>query len=60
MERKEKIMSEEVIKPKSLSMKNTKNEMVTAYNTLLKQLQEKKESELKPEKKIEEKKKKSC
>ncbi len=41
-------------------MKNTKNEMVTAYNTLLKQLQEKKESELKPEKKIEEKKKKSC
>lgn len=50
-------MSEEEIKPKELSMSNTKKEMLDAYNALLKQLQEKREAELKPEKKIEEKKK---
>lgn len=50
-------MKEETIKPKSLSMSNTKKEMLDTYNTLLEQLQEKKEAELKPEKKIEEKKK---
>jgi len=50
-------MAEEKIKPKELSMSNTKKEMLDAYNALLKQLQEKREAELKPEKKIEEKKK---
>jgi hypothetical protein len=49
-------MVEEKIKPKELSMSNTKKEMLDAYNALLKQLQEKREAELKPEKKIEEKK----
>ena len=50
-------MAEEKIKPKELSMSNTKKEMLDAYNALLKQLQEKREAELKPEKIIEEKKK---
>jgi len=50
-------MAEEKIKPKELSMSNTKKEMLNAYNALLKQLQEKREAELKPEKIIEEKKK---
>ena len=42
--------------PKKLSTTNTKQEMLEAYNTLLKQLQEKREGELKPERKLEEKK----
>ena len=50
-------MAEEKIKPKAMSMSNTKKEMIDTYNALLKQLQEKSEAELKPEKKIEEKKK---
>ena len=41
---------------KKLAMTNTKQEMIQAYNTLLKQLEEKQAGELKPEKKIEEKK----
>jgi len=41
---------------KKLSMKSTKEEMLDAYNTALKQLQEKRENEMKPEKKMEEKK----
>lgn len=41
---------------KKLSMKNTKEEMLDAYNNALKQLQEKRENEMKPEKKLEEKK----
>jgi hypothetical protein len=41
---------------KKLAMTNTKQEMIQAYNTLLKQLDEKQAGELKPEKKIEEKK----
>jgi len=49
-------MAEEKIQTKALSMSNTKKEMLDAYNALLKQLQEKRESELKPEKVIEEKK----
>ena len=36
------------------TMSNTKKEMLDAYNELLKQLQEKREAELKPEQKIEE------
>ena len=50
-------MAEERIKTKEISMSNTKKEMLDAYNALLKQLQEKREAELKPEKMIEEKKK---
>jgi len=41
--------------PHKLSMSNTKQEMLKTYNALLKQLQEKKEEELKPEQKVEEK-----
>lgn len=49
-------MTEKKTEPKGISMTNTKQEMLEAYNALLKQLQEKSEAELKPEKKIEEKK----
>ena len=45
---------------KKLSMTSTKQEMLDAYNSLLKQLQEKQSGELKPEKKIEEKKTKEA
>ena len=41
--------------PHKLSMSNTKQEMLKTYNALLKQLQENKEEELKPEQKVEEK-----
>ena len=51
-------MAENEIQPKKITMANTKQEMLKAYNSALKQLQEKKEAELKPEKKLEEKKKK--
>ncbi|MEA1936220.1 MAG: hypothetical protein U9M96_05340 [Thermodesulfobacteriota bacterium] len=44
--------SQQIQKP---TMSNTKKEMLDAYNVLLKQLQEKREVELKPEQKIEEK-----
>lgn len=50
-------MAEEKIQSKKLSMTNTKKEMVEAYNALLRQLEEKEEAALKPEKKLEEKKK---
>jgi hypothetical protein len=52
---KEKRMQEKK-EPQKLSMTSTKQEMIEAYNVLLKQLQEKQSGELKPEKKIEEKK----
>jgi hypothetical protein len=45
---------------KKLAMTNTKQEMIQAYNTLLKQMEEKQAGELKPEKKIEEKKNKEA
>jgi hypothetical protein len=45
---------------KKLAMTNTKQEMIHAYNTLLKELEEKQAGELKPEKKIEEKKTKEA
>jgi hypothetical protein len=45
---------------KKLAMTNTKQEMIQAYNTLLKQLEEKQAGEMKPEKKIEEKKTKEA
>jgi len=41
---------------KKLSLTSTKQEMLQAYNTLLKELETKREGELKPEKRIEEKK----
>jgi len=49
-------MTEKKIQPKRISKSNTKQEMLDAYNALLNQLEEKREAELKPEKKIEEKK----
>lgn len=49
-------MTEKTIQPKRVSKSNTKQEMLDAYNALLKQLEEKRGTELKPEKKIEEKK----
>lgn len=50
-------MAEEKAAPKKISMANTKQEMLNAYNELLTQLKEKKEAKLKPEKQLEEKKK---
>ncbi|MEN6319177.1 MAG: hypothetical protein ABFD82_10540 [Syntrophaceae bacterium] len=47
---------EEKKEAKKLSMSSTKQEMLEAYNFLLTKLQEKREGELKPEKKLEEKK----
>jgi hypothetical protein len=47
---------EKNIQPKKISLSNTKQEMLAAYNAVLKQLQEKEEAELKPEKKMEERK----
>lgn len=45
---------------KKLALTNTKQEMLDAYNALLKQLQEKQAGELRPEKKMEEKKTKEA
>jgi hypothetical protein len=45
---------------KKLAMTNTKQEMLDAYSALLKQLQEKQDRELRPEKKMEEKKTKEA
>lgn len=49
-------MEEKKIQPKKLSLSNTKQEMLEAYHTVLKQLEAQREAELKPEKKLEEKK----
>jgi len=49
-------MAEKTVPPKKMTMANTKQEMLAAYSALLKELQQKKEAELKPEKKMEEKK----
>ena len=49
-------MEEKTFQPKKLSSSNTKQEMLEAYNAVVKQLQAQKEVELKPEKKLEEKK----
>ena len=49
-------MEEKTIQPKKLSSSNTKQEMLEAYSAVVKQLQAQKEVELKPEKKLEEKK----
>lgn len=50
-------MTDEKVSAKPLSMANTKKEMIDAYQALLKQLEEKEKAALKPEKKLEEKKK---
>jgi len=49
-------MEEKKIQPKKLTLANTKQEMLQAYGETLKQLEAQKEMELKPEKKLEEKK----
>jgi hypothetical protein len=48
-------MADKKFQPKKISLSNTKQEMLDAYNELVKQLQERREAELKPEEKIEEK-----
>lgn len=49
-------MAEKVAPIKKLSEKSTKQEMLEAYQTLAKQLEEKRQAELNPERKLEEKK----
>jgi hypothetical protein len=49
-------MEEKKFQPKKLSSSNTKQEMLEAYSAILKQLEAQREAELKPEKKLEEKK----
>jgi hypothetical protein len=49
-------MEEKKFQPKKLTASNTKQEMLEAYSAVLKQLEAQKEAELKPEKKLEEKK----
>ena len=51
-------MDVESAKPRDLTMSNTKKEMLDTYNELLKQIKEREKTGLKPEKVIEEKKKK--
>ena len=49
-------MEEKKFQPKKLSLSNTKQEMLEAYQVALKQLEVQREAEVKPEKKLEEKK----
>lgn len=49
-------MDEKKFQPKKLTLSNTKQEMLEAYNVALEQLKAQREAELKPEKKLEEKK----
>lgn len=49
-------MAEKNKEPRKVALSNTKQEMITAYNELLKQLQEKESNELKPEIVMEQKK----
>jgi hypothetical protein len=49
-------MAEQKTPEKKISMSNTKQEMLKAYNALLQEVAARKEAELKPEKKREEKK----
>jgi chromosome segregation ATPase len=48
-------MTDKKPQPKKISLANTKQEMLSAYNELVKQLEERREAELKPQEKIEEK-----
>jgi hypothetical protein len=57
---KENVMEDKKVQPKKLSLSNTKQEMLEAYQDVLRQLEARKEVELKPEKKIEEKKAKEA
>ena len=50
-------MEEKKSKHSELSMKNTKQEILASYNELLKKIKDNQNRELKPEKKIQEKKK---
>jgi hypothetical protein len=49
-------MEEKKFQPKKLSVSNTKQEMLEAYSTVLRQLEAQREAEMRPEKKLEEKK----
>jgi len=49
-------MTSREVKPQRITMKNTKKEMLEAYDEILQQLKEKRAVELKPEERIEEKK----
>ncbi len=49
-------VTDKPIAAKKVSMTNTKQELLNAYNALLKSIEEKKETELRPEKKIQERK----
>jgi len=49
-------MEEKKFQPKKLTLSNTKQEMLEAYSAILKQLEAQREAELKPEKRLEEKK----
>jgi len=49
-------MEEKKFQPRKLTLSNTKQEMLEAYNAVLKQLEAQREAELKPEKRLEEKK----
>ncbi|MBM4465744.1 MAG: hypothetical protein FJ014_09370 [Chloroflexi bacterium] len=49
-------MTNREFKPQRITMKNTKKEMLEAYNEVLQQLKEKRAAELKPKEEIEEKK----
>jgi hypothetical protein len=48
-------MAEKPVPPKTLTEKNTKQEMLDAYKALVRQLQEKRAAELNPEKRVQEK-----
>jgi DNA repair exonuclease SbcCD ATPase subunit len=48
-------MADKTPEPKRISASNTKKEMIDAYNDLLNQLQQKREAELKPQERLEEK-----
>jgi len=49
-------MEEKKLQPRKLTLSNTKQEMLEAYQAVLKQLEAQREAELKPEKRLEEKK----
>ena len=49
-------MEEKKFQPKKLTLSNTKQEMLEAYQAVFKQLEAQREAELKPEKRMEEKK----
>ena len=51
-------MPEKRLEPQKISMASTKRDMLEAYNVALKQLQDQRKSELRPERKLEEKRKK--